>query len=99
LALGPPLRLLDYEQVLFSNEGTHAELARTVDDLSKWLSAVEVGLTGLLDKAYEDTIEEEEQEDLAREMHASENSSSLGASADVTPSTQGFRTFTLVAKP
>jgi protein-serine/threonine kinase len=99
LALGPPLRPFDYGQVLLSNEGTHAELARTVDDLSKWLSAVEVGLTGLLDKAYEDTIEEEDQEDLVRETHDSENSGSLGVSADVTPSTQGLRTFALVAKP
>jgi hypothetical protein len=49
---------------MLSHEGTHAELARTVEDLTQWLSVVEVGLSGMLDTASEDTIAEE-QEDYA----------------------------------
>lgn len=44
-----------------SDENTHAELARTVDDLARWLSVVELGLTGMLDAGGTDTIEEEEE--------------------------------------
>lgn len=47
-----------------SHEATHSELARTVEDLAQWLSVVEIGLSSILDKAAEHTIEEEqEQED------------------------------------
>jgi len=49
---------------MLSHEAAHIELARTVDDLTQWLSIVEVGLIGMLDKINEDTIEEE-QEDTA----------------------------------
>lgn len=45
---------------MVSHEGTHAELARTVEDLTQWLSVVEVGLSGMLDTAGEDTITEEQ---------------------------------------
>jgi protein-serine/threonine kinase len=48
-SLGPRLHPLDFSQVMLSHEGTHTELARTVDDLSKWLTIVEAGLAGLLD--------------------------------------------------
>jgi len=47
---------------MHSHEGTHAELARTVADLAQWLSVVEVGLSGMLDTAGEDTIAEEQED-------------------------------------
>ncbi|KAE9395007.1 Pkinase-domain-containing protein [Gymnopus androsaceus JB14] len=52
---------LDYSTLL-SVESTHAELARTIDDLTKCLSVVETGLTGMLDTVYVDAIEEEQEE-------------------------------------
>jgi len=64
LSLGPAIRPLDFGAMMLSHEVTHSEVARTVDDLMQWLSVVEVGLIGMLDKVYEDTIEEE-QEDAA----------------------------------
>jgi hypothetical protein len=45
-----------------SVESTQAELARTIDDLSKCLSVVETGLTSMLDTVYANTIEEEQEE-------------------------------------
>jgi hypothetical protein len=45
-----------------SKERTHAELARTVDDLMQWLSVVEVGLIGMLERSNDLTIEEEQEE-------------------------------------
>jgi protein-serine/threonine kinase len=47
---------------MLSHEGTHAELARTVTDLTQWLSVVEVGLSGMLDTPGEDTIAEEQED-------------------------------------
>lgn len=65
--MGPPLRPLDFAPLMHSHEATHTQLARTVEDLAQWLSVVEFGLTQMLDKASEDTIEEEqEQEDSPR---------------------------------
>ncbi|KAJ3857882.1 Pkinase-domain-containing protein [Lentinula lateritia] len=59
----PVLRPLDYSS-LVTIESTQTELARTIDDLSKCLSVVEIGFTSMLDTVYADTIEEE-QEDTA----------------------------------
>ena len=42
-----------------NHETTHAELARTVDELQQWMSVVEAGLTLMLDRTTQDTIEEE----------------------------------------
>jgi len=58
--LGPPIRPLDYS-MLITGENTYSELARTIDDLTHWLTVVEVGLSGMLDKVYTDTIEEEQE--------------------------------------
>lgn len=58
---GPVLRPLDYSDLMGSDENTHAELSKTVDDLTRWLSVVELGLTGMLDPLGTDTIEEEEE--------------------------------------
>jgi len=48
---------------MLSHEMTHTQLSRTVDNLTEWLSIVEVGLVSMLDNTKEDIIEEE-QEDL-----------------------------------
>lgn len=63
-ALGPAMRPLDFSALMRSHEGTHVELARTVEDLSQWLSVVEVGLSGMLDITSEDLTITEEHEDL-----------------------------------
>lgn len=47
---------------MLSHESTHAELAQTVDDLTRWLSVVEVGLSRMLETPGEDTITEEQEE-------------------------------------
>ncbi|GJJ15018.1 hypothetical protein Clacol_009291 [Clathrus columnatus] len=47
----PVLRPLDLLAFAASPAETHAELARTVDDLAKWLSFVENGLTDLLERS------------------------------------------------
>ncbi len=44
---------------MHSHEATHAELARTVDELHQWMSVVEAGLAQMLDRTTQDTIEEE----------------------------------------
>ncbi|KAJ7078944.1 Pkinase-domain-containing protein [Mycena belliarum] len=59
-SVGPPIRPLDYA-ALITSESTHAELARTIDDLSQWLSIVENGLGNMLDMSYASTIEEEQE--------------------------------------
>jgi len=47
-----------------SKERTHAELAHTVDDLTQWLSVVEMGLMGMLERVNDDTIEEEQEDSI-----------------------------------
>ncbi|KAN0060033.1 kinase that interacts with cdc31p [Thecaphora frezii] len=42
-ALGPPIRPLDFA-ALGSKEDVHSELARTVDDLGRWLDVLSLGL-------------------------------------------------------
>ena len=56
---GPQIRPLDLGPLMHSHEATHAELARTVDELQQWMSVVEAGLTQMLDRSTEETIEEE----------------------------------------
>lgn len=56
------MRPLDFGALMLSHEGTHAELAQTVEDLTQWLSVVEVGLSRMLETAGEDTITEEQDE-------------------------------------
>ncbi|KAF7973865.1 hypothetical protein HWV62_14076 [Athelia sp. TMB] len=59
---GPAVRPLDFGALMISHENTHSELAKTVEDLSQWLSLVEVGLSAMLDFPAEDTIAEEQEE-------------------------------------
>ena len=56
---GPSVAPLDYIE-LISNNSASSELARTLDDLSQWLSVIELGLTGVLDNTFSDVIEEED---------------------------------------
>lgn len=53
------IRKLDFGSLVSSHEETHAELEHIVDDLVQWLSIAELGMTGLLERASEDRIEEE----------------------------------------
>lgn len=57
---GPQIRPLDYLS-LITHESTHAELARTIEDLTQWLSLVEIGLGGILETTHTNTIEEEKE--------------------------------------
>ncbi|KAI0705021.1 Pkinase-domain-containing protein [Cerioporus squamosus] len=59
IVLGPPIRPLELGPLMHSHEATHAELARTVDELQQWMSVVEAGLAQMLDRTTQDTIEEE----------------------------------------
>lgn len=61
---GPIIKPLDFAPLTESHEGTHAHLASTVDDLSRWLTVVELGLTQILDETTRDSIADiaEEQE-------------------------------------
>ncbi|RDB16854.1 Serine/threonine-protein kinase KIC1 [Hypsizygus marmoreus] len=84
--LGPPVRQLDYSR-LISEDNTHAELARTIDDLTQWLSVVEVGLNGMLEKEYADTIEEEQE--VSSDLEAED--STLASNASLTRTDSPFR--------
>jgi len=55
------LRPLDFASLLSSHEGTHAELARTVEELSIWLQLVEHGLSTALTSGEDPTIHELEE--------------------------------------
>ncbi|KAI0358657.1 Pkinase-domain-containing protein [Trametes cingulata] len=59
---GPPIRPLDLAPLMHSHEATHAELARIVDELQQWMSVVEAGLTHMLERPEQDTIEEEQED-------------------------------------
>lgn len=61
-ALGPPIQPLDFVSLMESHEATNSHLARTVDDLTRWLSVIEVGFANMLEQAGGDTIAEEQEE-------------------------------------
>ncbi|KAF7321282.1 STE/STE20/YSK protein kinase [Mycena kentingensis (nom. inval.)] len=83
-SLGPPIRPLDYG-ALMTSENTHAELARTIDDLSQWLVIVEKGLGNMLDTSIYASVIAEEQEGTSTE---SEDAPFLETSADSTATTR-----------
>lgn len=69
----PVIKPLDLLASAASSAETHAELARTVDDLAKWLTIVETGLSSILEKSFlegggtviqENREEEEDDDDL-----------------------------------
>ncbi|TDL17282.1 Pkinase-domain-containing protein [Rickenella mellea] len=53
--LGPTVRPLDFGSLMMTHDGTHNELSRTVDELVQWLKVVDLGLSGILDKAGDPT--------------------------------------------
>ncbi|KZT28925.1 hypothetical protein NEOLEDRAFT_1057137 [Neolentinus lepideus HHB14362 ss-1] len=62
IAAGPLIQPLDMFSLMTSHDLTHAQLAKTVDELAAWLQVVEVGLTTMLDRTNQDIIEEEREE-------------------------------------
>lgn len=63
--MGPPVRPVDLCSLMGSHEATNAHLARTVDDLTKWFSVLEVGFANMLEQSPSDSIEEEQEEPMA----------------------------------
>ncbi len=60
-----------------------------MEDLAQWLSVVEIGLSSILDKAAEHTIEEEQEQDDTAERHGPADSalaSSISNDTSTSPS-------------
>lgn len=79
LGSGPIVRPLDYT-ALVRDGSTHAELARTIEELGQWLAVVETGLGNVLDSAFEDIIEEEDWEAEDSSSGPDQSSDDAGAS-------------------
>ncbi|KAG6372348.1 kinase-like domain-containing protein [Boletus reticuloceps] len=60
--VGPPIPPLDFVSLTGSQEATNSYLARTVDDLTRWFSVIEVGFANLLEQSGGDAIAEEQEE-------------------------------------
>ena len=60
--LGPPIQPLDFVSLTESQEATNSYLARTVDDLTRWFSVIEVGFANMLEQSGGDAIAEEQEE-------------------------------------
>lgn len=60
--LGPPIQPLDFVSLTESREATNSYLARTVDDLTRWFSVIEVGFANMLEQSGGDVIAEEQEE-------------------------------------
>jgi len=60
--LGPPIQPLDFASLTESQEATNSCLARTVDDLTRWFSVIEVGFASILEQSGGDAIAEEQEE-------------------------------------
>jgi hypothetical protein len=67
-AVGPPVLALDL-YALMSHDATNMQLARSVDDLTKWFSVLEVGFTKMLEQAAVDSIAEEQEEVAAEDSY------------------------------
>ena len=80
--LGPAIRPLDLGPLMHSHETTHAELARTVDELQQWMSVVEAGLAQMLDRTTQDTIEEETEDVVVYERLTHAHVHGLGHARD-----------------
>jgi len=93
-SLGPAIRPLDFGALMLSHEGTHTELARTVTDLTQWLSVVEVGLSGMLNTPGEDTIAEEQEDHPSAEVR-----SDVSRAAHTLKSDNPVNGLALAAKP
>jgi len=73
--VGPPVLPLDL-CTLMSHDATNAQLVRSVNDLTKWLSVLEVGFTTMLEQGAEYSIAEE-QEEVTVENSLTENTNAL----------------------
>lgn len=60
--LGPPIQPLDFVSLTGSQDATNSYLARTVDDLTRWFSVIEVGFANMLEQSGGDVIAEEQEE-------------------------------------
>jgi len=60
--LGPPIQPLDFVSLTESQEATNSYLARTVDDLTRWFSVIEVGFATMLEQSGGNAIAEEQEE-------------------------------------
>lgn len=69
----PSLRPLDYSALVGADQ-TRAELARTIEDLSRCLTVVEIGLNGMLDSVRGDAIEEEQEDSFIDGSYAADYS-------------------------
>jgi hypothetical protein len=58
----PEIRPLNLGELMNSRDETHADLARTVEELAQWLSIVESGLSELLVSPAVDVIQEEQED-------------------------------------
>lgn len=56
---GPIVRPLDFGPLMTSHDATHQELARTVDELTRWLNVVEIGLSEMLGRVPVNTMTHE----------------------------------------
>ncbi|KAG2119682.1 uncharacterized protein F5147DRAFT_120356 [Suillus discolor] len=59
--VGPQVLPLDLCNIM-SHDATNVQLVRSVNDLTKWLSIIEVGFTTMLEQAAGDSIAEEQEE-------------------------------------
>ena len=60
--LGPSIQPLDFVSLTESHEATNSHLARTVDDLTRWFSVIEVGFANMLEQSGGDAIAEEQED-------------------------------------
>ncbi|KAG2036136.1 hypothetical protein BDR03DRAFT_472401 [Suillus americanus] len=59
--VGPQVLPLDLCNIM-SHDATNVQLVRSVNDLTKWLSSIEVGFTMMLEQTAGDSIAEEQEE-------------------------------------
>lgn len=77
--IGPTVQPLDFCSLVGSHETTNVHLARTVDDLTKWFTVMEVGFAAMLEQAGSESIVEEQEEAIAEESRIAMASSSSDA--------------------
>lgn len=58
----PVLKQLHFGELISDPSNAHAQLTKTIDDLARMLSIVEIGLSGMLDPLSAATIKEEQED-------------------------------------
>lgn len=66
--IGPAVQPLDFCSLIGSHETTNVHLGRTVDDLTKWFTVMEVGFATMLEQAGSEPIVEEQEEVIADDV-------------------------------